>query len=260
MAVSVLMASNPSHTQKSKFHIVHLPHSHADPASWAALIAEQRAFRLFSLESAPEAFSSTLAREAAFEPSVWEDRLQNPLANTFVAVAEETVSSDKGHKSTSLCNIEKEMVHLLVGTWIGVVVLMGPKKESFVNVTESPWQTLNANSRNENGSSHGSDVLFYHMNAVFTHPDFKGIGVAHSLIEKAFAFSRSQSARTDAKKMRCTILVEKDNVAATRLYQKSGFSIVAEERMLSPRKQKADGTPIPDHSITVFTMMRELEL
>lgn len=209
-----------------------------------------------SLISAPESFSSTYAREVAFEPSVWEDRLRNPLAHTFVALSEEFRSPGDTQKAISLADIQDETVMLLTGRWVGMIVIMGPKEESFVQANKSPWQTVGSSLEKSDGDSSQPAILYYHMNAMFTEPAYRGQGIGLSLIEQAYSFATKQSREKGTARMRCNILVDKINSAASKLYQKSGFNAIAEETMASPRKERVDGTTIPEHNIQVLTMER----
>ncbi|KAK4159394.1 acyl-CoA N-acyltransferase [Cladorrhinum sp. PSN259] len=53
-----------------------------------------RPFRLEMLKEAPYAFSSTLAREAAFDREVWDSRFAHPDIHTFVAVVDDDGDDD----------------------------------------------------------------------------------------------------------------------------------------------------------------------
>jgi hypothetical protein len=66
-----------------KYSIIHVPH---DEVGIRKYLEDYKAFRLFSLKYAPEAFGSTYAREIAFEDNVWYERLWNPISNTFMAI------------------------------------------------------------------------------------------------------------------------------------------------------------------------------
>lgn len=68
-----------------KYSIIHVPH---DETGIRKYLEDYKAFRLFSLKYAPEAFGSTYAREIAFEDNVWYERLRNPISNTFMAIRE----------------------------------------------------------------------------------------------------------------------------------------------------------------------------
>ncbi|KAF2094802.1 hypothetical protein NA57DRAFT_16470, partial [Rhizodiscina lignyota] len=206
-----------------------------DPDKWATIISKQKEFRLFSLRTAPEAFSSTFARESAFTPDVWEDRARNPLASTIVAVA-----LDDDESAT-----QDDVDILVKGKFVGITVLLGPKEESFAQASKSPWETMKVESKNSD-TNDINRALYCHMNAVFVDPAYKGLGIAKSLIDEAIVLGEVRSIDRGADAVGFTILVEKENIAATKLYQKCHFNIVGEETIKSPRKEKADGTPIPE--------------
>ena len=62
-----------------------------DDATVQSNLARYKAFRLLSLQTAPEMFGSTYEREVAFTDDMWLDRLKNPLATTFLAVQADRV-------------------------------------------------------------------------------------------------------------------------------------------------------------------------
>ena len=57
-----------------------------DEESFQHNVQRYKAFRLLALETAPEAFGSNYAREAAFTDDMWQARLRNPDATTFLIV------------------------------------------------------------------------------------------------------------------------------------------------------------------------------
>ena len=65
-----------------------------DDESVRAYVERYKAFRLYSLKTAPGAFGSTYEREIAFTNDDWYNRLANPIATTFIAVqSNQTVCS-----------------------------------------------------------------------------------------------------------------------------------------------------------------------
>jgi RimJ/RimL family protein N-acetyltransferase len=85
----------------------------ATPDDWPAL----REIRLTALRSAPDAYSSTFARESAFDESVWRERASARRGRqTFLAVAE---NGQLVATATGLGDPEEPPdVRLLVGMWI----------------------------------------------------------------------------------------------------------------------------------------------
>jgi hypothetical protein len=65
------------------FEIIQIPRDEEGVLSY---LEKYKAFRLFSLRTAPEAFGSTYAREIAFTDDVWYNRLANPETATFIAL------------------------------------------------------------------------------------------------------------------------------------------------------------------------------
>lgn len=260
------MPTPPTRPQSRRVHIIQPPRALSDPDSWAALVDKWREFRLHSLRTAPDAFSSTYAREVAFERGVWEERLRNPEAHMFVAVPMEEHVGELGEQEDQSGSFDgwenDDGAALLLGApWAGVIVVMGPRAESFGPVTKSPWETVRSD--NEAKPASGSDQsegstreLFCHMNAVFVDSEFRGQGIAQMLIEHAHSHVEALCKADGAASLYCTILVDKDNVAAANLYLKCGFKKVAEETMTSPRKERLDGTEVPEHEIQVLKMAR----
>jgi hypothetical protein len=67
------------------YQIIHVPR---DDAGTRKYLDGYKAFRLPSLHLAPEAFSSTYAREVSFTDDIWYGRLCHPGASTFMAVGD----------------------------------------------------------------------------------------------------------------------------------------------------------------------------
>src|SRR5277367_6380122 len=78
-------AQQDSTSATFQYSIIHVPH---DEAGIRQYLNDYKAFRLLSLQLAPEAFASTYAREVVFDDNVWFERLSNPIANTFLAVGD----------------------------------------------------------------------------------------------------------------------------------------------------------------------------
>ncbi len=87
----------------------------AVPGQWQVY----RAVRLAALSEAPQAFSSTLERELAFEPGVWQQRLRSPSAASFLAwLAGEAVGQATGKVEDPDDEFAVPGAWQLVGMWV----------------------------------------------------------------------------------------------------------------------------------------------
>src|ERR1700761_9376928 len=103
----------------TKMVVIQLPQRYDTPPlsnHLKAIVAKSKEIRLESLRSDPSAFSSNLARKLAFDDSVWESRLTNPVARVLIAldINDTEISGD-------------EVNLLLKSPWIGSMALMGPR-------------------------------------------------------------------------------------------------------------------------------------
>lgn len=176
-----------------------LPKRYLEKSVWDHLVDRQKQFRLFSLNSAPEAFSSTYERELQFAWDVWESRLTNPQATTFVAIP----STDPDHLDV------RQVLH---HEWLGQLVLVRMPQEDRegLSANAAPWTALQ------------DELPHYHFSGMFIMPAACGQGVAQKLIEHAIASSTT----TDA---RYTVVVWAKNKSARRAFEKCGFEVVREE-------------------------------
>lgn len=158
-----------------------------------------KAFRLLSLQTSPQFFGSTYAREIAFTDDIWYERLSNPKAITFIAV-------QSGHIVSTIA---------VLGP-----LPYGPHERSPLG---NPWVTMDGDATVKiPTSSH------WRINAMFTLPEARGQGTAKALIEAAKKFGTAQ-AEASGKDLVMSIVVDEDNVAAKSLYEKCGFVTIRGE-------------------------------
>ena len=183
------------------FEIFQIPR---DDKSVRAHVEQYKAFRLYSLKTAPEAFGSTHAREIAFTDDVWYNRLANPKASTFIAIQGDRV----------VCSI----------TIVGPLPC-SPEESS---ASGDPWTVLSGDAT--------PNYLHWRINAMFTLPEARGQGIAKALIQSAIKYGSDEAAKS-GKVFACSIVVDVDNPAARSLYEKCGFVPIREEPMTpgSPR-------------------------
>ena len=226
-----------------------LPKSLDNPKDWSTLVSKLKDFRLLSLRTAPEAFGSTYAVvSATFTTETWEERLRNPLVSTFAAVA---VDGEETRDDIST---------LVEGEWVCTAALRGPTEEPWVDASKSPWEAVGTKVGGIEDAASRPAIHHYQVNGVFTVPAYRCLGIASRLIDQAVRLGEAKSKDEGIDTARFTLLAYKDNIAATKTYQKCGFSIIAEETILSPRKEKVDGTWIPEQDIQVYTMERWAKL
>ena len=70
--------------------------------------------------------------------------------------------------------------------------------------------------------------LHFRFNAMFTHPEARGLGIAKALMERAFNHGSNEAVKF-GKSFTASIVVDAHNVPARRLYERSGFLAFAEE-------------------------------
>jgi len=170
-----------------------------DDESISRWVEQVKAFRLNSLQTSPESFLSTYARESAFTDDVWYERLSNPKAIIFIAVQSDHIVSSIA----------------LIGP-----LPYGPEELSPLG---NPWVTMDGDATVKiPTSSH------WRINGMFTVPEGRGQGIAKALIEAAKNFGAAQVG-TSGKDLVLSIAVDEDNVPAKALYERCGFVTIKEE-------------------------------
>jgi ribosomal protein S18 acetylase RimI-like enzyme len=178
------------------FEIIQIP---KDDESIRRYVDQVKAFRLLSLQTSPESFLSTYARESAFTDDVWYERLSNPKAITFIAVQS--------------------------GLIVSTIAVIGPLPygPDELSPLGNPWVTMDGDATVKiPTTSH------WRINGMFTLPQARGLGTAKALIEAAKEFGAAQ-AEASGKGLALSIAVDEDNVPAKSLYQRCGFVTIKEE-------------------------------
>ncbi|KAF2690999.1 hypothetical protein K458DRAFT_412314 [Lentithecium fluviatile CBS 122367] len=190
-------------------HAVHvLPKSHPNTETWAGLIRASKTFRLQALQTSPESFSSTYAREAAFTDHEWEARLQNSLALTLVAVKTPATESSQTGKSR---NTAEDLLDL---EWKGSAVLFGPLPQ--------PSSPANDNK-----------IPTFEIFALFVLPSARGYGMGASLIQAVIGHASSTAADEHGSgEVVVKVTVTPGNMKVVGLYEKLGFRVMEGEEGL----------------------------
>ncbi|KAF1975091.1 hypothetical protein BU23DRAFT_380697, partial [Bimuria novae-zelandiae CBS 107.79] len=181
--------------------ILLLPKSHPNPSTWTALINKSKAFRLHSLLTSPQSFSSTYEREAAFSHSDWEARLKNPLAYTFVAKSTPTPTPSPSVPAPSTHG--EHISSFLTSDWVGSAVLFGPKPTEY-------------------DTNSGSTALF-DIYGLFVLPSAQGIGLGTALMEACTTHAAPLAAAMNVDKAVVRVSVTKGNERVLELYRRIGF-------------------------------------
>jgi ribosomal protein S18 acetylase RimI-like enzyme len=178
------------------FEVFQIPHDDESARSWLERV---KAFRLLSLQTAPESFLSTYASEVAFTDDIWYGRLTNPSVATFVA--------------------------LQSGRVVGSLALIGPLAHPPEDLSPlgNPWVSIDRDALLKEPEN-----SYWRINGMFTLPEVRGQGIAKALIEKAKVFGCEQAALS-GKGFVGSIAVDADNLPAKALYKKCGFVTIKEE-------------------------------
>jgi GNAT superfamily N-acetyltransferase len=195
--------------------VIALPKQHQSTELWTDLALRQKEFRLLSLKSSPESFSSTYEREVAFDLQVWKDRLSNPSAETFVAI-----KTDEEQEGAAKDDVEEAVAR----EWHGALVLVNRLEEQSTVVSGSTGLITVASPKE--GEQFPKPSLHYQFNAVYVLPTSRGHGIGAKLINFATAQVREHCMKEGAKRLRFTLVVNYDNVPARSLYERCGFHIL----------------------------------
>lgn len=218
--------------EADNFLIVNVPKSQDGTLDrqYASILAPKfRDLRLYSLRESPDAFASNYHEEAqrSIEQSV--ERLRNPKADHFFLV--------RNHVGPQHLEANQPTIEKLAATdWLGMVVLIGPvvpntsSGQSTISATANPLSSASAsmNEQERAGKEKRSTERYFHLNGTYIHPEARGRGFARALMEAAMRKGFEKSA-TDVETIRYTVLVNRDNPGARRLYESSGFQVVGEE-------------------------------
>ncbi|OCL01624.1 hypothetical protein AOQ84DRAFT_357789 [Glonium stellatum] len=191
-----------------------LPKTCADKDAWNKIISQHKEFRLQSLIIAPHAYSSSYECESRFEWNVWENRLKNPDASTFVAFDSKVAQSAE----------ELKQHKLLEQSWSGMLVLVGPSERAMT----SDYSTSISTERKQH--DYVCNTFFdFRLNAMFIISEARRSGLGMALIEAAIAHGKTTSEDRGITSTRFTAFVNRENHAAICLYQKAGFKVITEK-------------------------------
>lgn len=171
-------------------------------------------------------------------------RLSNPRAVQFVALASNAPAKGPAYREAEICALRTR-------DWIGSLVLMGPQAEpTGISARSDPFQTTANDTKAESQASARSadKQLHSHLNGMFVVPFVRRSGVGVALVRAALERAEFEGASLDCG-VCCTIIVDEWNESANKLYERSGFQVVArelygEDRValrVQRRRQELDG-------------------
>ncbi|EME49549.1 hypothetical protein DOTSEDRAFT_68359 [Dothistroma septosporum NZE10] len=247
---------------RAEIAIVNLPKLQPDEYIEENAIARQlaektRDLRLHALAVAPNDFASTYEVEVARGLEQTFDRLRNTQAEHFIAVKPGVDIRKAGKR-------EDFFRELSQAEWIGMVVLIGPLEgKASVSAASDPLtQRIAREGTKKAGLPGASDspALRYHLNGVFVEPSTRTRGLGTALMDAALDKARSWCLKQHAG-LSCSVLVDSENTAARKLYEKGGFVAVGEEAYAQmPRSTASELAEADRVAVRMESMWREDEL
>ncbi|GIK05402.1 hypothetical protein Aspvir_009511 [Aspergillus viridinutans] len=202
-------------------NITLIPQAFPTPKERDKIINLYKHLRLAGLKQDPKAFSATYEAEAEFPYEKWLSRIQNPQARTFIALKrDDTVHSpDDG------------LTALLSREWLGTVTIVGPKFAFSSEIDlNAPWMVFTEGDRYTTPPANDTDaVAVYMITGMFVLPASRAKGNGRRLVEEAVKYARGASA---TMRTLLVLLVEADNEAARKFYERCGFQKCNEEVVL----------------------------
>ncbi|KAF7155891.1 hypothetical protein CNMCM5623_008771 [Aspergillus felis] len=202
-------------------NIAIVPQAFPSPKERDKIVDLYRHLRLAGLKQDPKAFSSTYETEADFPYEKWLSRIENPQARTFIALEEDGTVPSSDNALTALLSRE----------WLGTVTIVGPKFALSGEIDlNAPWKVFTEGDRYTTPPADGTDAVAVYMIAgMFVLPVSRGRGNGRRLVEEAAKYAQGASA---TMRTLLVLLVEADNEAARKLYERCGFQKCSEEVVL----------------------------
>ncbi|EMD01303.1 hypothetical protein BAUCODRAFT_118999 [Baudoinia panamericana UAMH 10762] len=231
-------------------------------AKWLETATKCRALRLHALKSSPEAFASSYEVESQRGLEATFERLGNPKAVHFLAVR----IHDSGQNGAGGAdNWLPSHIDELVGT----LILLGPLEEdasSGLTARSSPFAKATAPVKSSEPAHqpalHSLDRLrisHYHLNGTFVHETCRGAGLGLRLIEAALSEAADRTRSAGWQTYKCSVLVNQENDAARRLYEKAGFAIAGSETYSQQRRTVAGEPQKVERVALSMELTRDLE-
>lgn len=215
------------------FRIVILPHlaeAVSDNVEELAIVQRYRQFRLYGLQSDPDAFASSYAEESMHSPAsaFWRARLHNPQVTHCVAISALDEETKHGHPPD-----------VLISKWLGLVAMIGPQEEAVGNNISAKTSPLTQTPTDGHTQrSNTSRVLPYHFGFTFTAPCSRRCGISAALVDAALEIAEAECRKRNGKELKHTVHVDSANAGARRLYERAGFKVVGEETY-TPRPRES---------------------
>ncbi|KAL2869749.1 GNAT family N-acetyltransferase [Aspergillus lucknowensis] len=213
-----------SQTQK-KDNVVLVPKHDLSPEALKIIAEKYKAIRLAGLQSDPDAFGSSYAREIQFTEQTWVDRVLNPLGMLFIALQEDETSPVTDDNN----NNDDTVGRLLNNTWLGQAIIIGPIRfptgdgEDAARAKEVPWELLNVDllEAAKVDIPPGSRVV-YTLVGMYVRPEGRRAANGQRLAEKAVRAVQEDCRRRGVSGL-VFLLAAKGNEGAKRLYERVGF-------------------------------------
>ncbi|GJC93106.1 GNAT family [Colletotrichum higginsianum] len=207
-----------------------LPRSHSDPSKFHRLTTLYKSFRLLSLRLSPESFGSTYAREAAFPWDAWTSRLSNPLATTIVAYRT-TSSSDPAPETepapagVPMTPDNASLDAALDAEWLASLTIIGPLDAATLATSLHLDPDLVDLSSSQETETETPTRQQHILNGMYVVPSARGEKLGVRILEHVKDLVASE-ARSQGRGARVSLIVDYDNAAARRTYERCGFEVV----------------------------------
>lgn len=224
--------------EQSDYDIVNLPKLGSDEYSEEDDVAKifalkLRELRLHALKTSPQAFATSYEQERQNELIATMDRLADRKTDHFFATDR---SIDPWSEETN----EQFFEQLFDAEWVGMIVLIGPlspNQSAAISAKEEPLAGGKGRESPESSKKDLPGVVHFHLNGVFVDPAVRGAGLGLALVEAALA---KAVAKSGGREIQCSVLVDSENLAARKLYQRAGFDEVGQETYTpQPRSETA---------------------
>lgn len=219
--------------------VIQVPSGRSIPSTTLKALCQRfRKARLSALQADPAAFSSSYERESQFDDEAWTQRLQNPVAKSFVALAiNSNVSLEKSKDYQANNNenvaesdhIDNVLELLCDNDWVGMIILLGPKAlAADSSESPAPWKiflAMGSSATLDTSSLIGREAAYF-ATSMFVLPEARKKGIGRRLIAASFEAARNEAAAIGASEVNVCLIAEANNTPAIQLYRSCGFGLL----------------------------------